>query len=73
MNNAQLQRYRFIEICLEKYGEIGRRIVMDYFGISQAQVTKDIKEYSKLAPDNIRYSASKKRYLKNPEFERTVI
>ncbi len=70
MKYAVEQRLRFIDFILDHYGYINRECVEDYFGISTPQVTKDIKEYMKLSPDNIFYSTSSKRYLKHPEFRR---
>jgi len=64
------QRLRFIDFLLHQYGSINRSAVVDYFGLSVPQATKDLKDYMKIAPDNIRYSNSEKVYLANPEFKR---
>jgi hypothetical protein len=73
MNYAQTQRLRYIEILVDHYGQINRAVIMEYFGVSVPQATKDLKNYMKIAPDNIRYCTSKKAYLKNPEFERAFL
>ena len=70
MKYAIEQRLRFIDFLLEHYGAINRNALIDYFGISVPQVSKDFKDYLKLAPDNMRYSVTKKSYIKNPEFIR---
>ena len=64
------QRLRFIDFLFHQYGEVNRSAVVDYFGISVPQVTKDFKMYMNIAPDNIRYCNSDKAYRKNPEFKR---
>lgn len=44
------------------------RVIM-FIGISVPQASNDFKAYTKLAPDNIRYSTSEKTYKRNPEFK----
>lgn len=70
MKYAIEQRMRFIDFTLYHYGEVGRSILVDFFGISKPQATNDLKNYIKLAPDNVRYNTSLKKYIRNPEFER---
>ncbi len=70
MKYAVEQRLRFIDFLLSQYGEVNRSAVMDFYGISTPQATKDFKQYTALAPDNVRYCHSKKAYLRNPEFVR---
>ncbi len=70
MKYAIEQRLRFIDFLLHQYDTINRSALVDFFGISVPQATKDIKDYIKLAPDNIRYSVTLKKYVKNPEFKR---
>lgn len=70
MKYAVEQRLRFIDFLAQQYGELNRSALVDYFGISVPQAAKDFKDYMKLAPDNIRYSNTKKAYLRNPEFSR---
>lgn len=67
------QRMRFIDFLLSQYGEVNRVALMDFYGISTPQATKDFKTYMAIAPDNVRYCHSKKAYLKNPEFERVWV
>jgi hypothetical protein len=70
MNYAIEQRMRFIDFLLAHYGTINRSALTDFFGISVPQASKDFKDYLTIAPDNMRYSTSKKVYFKNPGFER---
>ena len=70
MKYAVEQRIRFIDFLLHQYGNVNRSALVDWFGISVPQATKDIKDYLKIAPDNMRYSVNLKSYLKNPEFVR---
>ena len=70
MKYAIEQRLRFIDFLIHQYSKANRSALVDYFGISTPQATKDFKMYMKKAPDNIRYCHSDKAYLKNPEFKR---
>lgn len=70
MKYAIEQRLRFIDFLLSQYGEVNRVALVDFYGISIPQVTKDFKSYMAIAPDNARYCTSKKSYLRNPEFVR---
>jgi len=70
MKYAIEQRLRFIDFLCYQYGKINRSALIDYFGISVPQASKDLKMYLKLAPDNLRYSRHRKVYLSNPEFKR---
>ena len=65
MNYAIKQRLIFIEAMLDYYGYINRIILMDYFGISIPQASKDFQMYINLAPNNIIYNKNKKRYEKD--------
>jgi len=70
MNYAVQQRMRLIDFLLFHYGQINRRIIMDYFGIGEAAATRDIKAYKEVAPDNIEYSGADKVYKRTLKFER---
>jgi len=64
------QRLRFIDFLIDQYGHINRTALTDYFGISVPQASNDMAMYTKIAPDNVRYSNNEKTYKKNPEFKR---
>jgi hypothetical protein len=70
MKYALEQRLRLLDFIADHFGTVRREYLCDYFGISIPQATKDIKEYMRIAPDNIRYSHTLKTYVKNPEFSR---
>ena len=70
MNYAIEQRLSFIDFLLFQYGEINRSALTEYFGISVPQASGDLRDYMKMAPDNMRYSTTDKVYKRNPEFKR---
>jgi hypothetical protein len=69
-NYAIAQRLRLIDFLVEHYGYINRATLMDYFGISTPQASKDIAEYMELAPHNLVYNMGAKRYEKTDRFAR---
>jgi hypothetical protein len=71
MNAAQLVRLRMIDFLLDHYGHFNRPTLMDYFGLSQPQVSMDIKWYMIHAPENIEYDKSLRTYRKSANFTRT--
>jgi hypothetical protein len=58
------QRLRMIDFLLKHYGSLRRAALMDYFGISMPQASADIKEYMKLAPQNMQYDPYQKMYTR---------
>lgn len=64
------QRMRFIDFLLCRYEEVGRAELVDFFGISKPQATNDFRTYLNIAPDNARYVTARKKYVRNPEFQR---
>lgn len=70
MNYAVEQRLRLIELLLAHYGQVGRPILMDCFGISAPQASRDILDYTKLAPDNCRYVTATKTHQRLDGFKR---
>lgn len=65
-----IQRLRLIDIILDQSGSFNRKILMDYFGISMPQASKDLAVYAKIAPNNLRYDLSSKKYLRAATFKR---
>jgi hypothetical protein len=65
---GQEYRLRFIEKVIAQYGVLNRDFVADYFGISIPQVSLDIRAYIELAPKNIRYDESERRYVIGDRF-----
>lgn len=64
------QRYRFIDFLLDHYGFVNRSVLMDYFGLTVCTASADLAGYSRLAPGQMAYNVSTKRYEKTPTFNR---
>jgi hypothetical protein len=70
MNYAQEQRIRLIEVVIDNCGMFNRAILQDYFGIGEAQATRDLRDYMALAPNNLLYDKTNKTYVKTIAFKR---
>ncbi len=70
MKYAVEQRLRLIDFLIKHYGTLNRDALMDYFGISQPQASRDIADYIALAPGNIEYDRTAKHYVRGPNFVR---
>lgn len=57
------RRLEFIEFRLYWEGRINRSDLIEFFGVSVPQASKDLSQYQELAPGNIVYDKSGKRYL----------
>ena len=57
------RRLEFIEFRLYWEGRINRADIVDQFGVSVPQASKDLSRYQELAPDNIAYDRREKRLL----------
>lgn len=57
------QRLEHIERCLFWKGELQRADIVDTFGVNPAQAAADFSTYMALAPGNMDYNKSRKRYL----------
>ncbi len=62
------RRLEFLEFRLFWEGGANRSDITDYFGVSVPQASKDLSLYQELAPDNIRYDRSVKRYFATERF-----
>jgi len=62
------QRLEFIEFRLFWEGGINRSDITGFFGVSVPQASKDLTQYQELAPDNVRYDRSEKRYFATESF-----
>ncbi len=56
-------RLEFIEFRLFWEGTLNRSDIIDFFGVSVPQASNDLSRYQELAPHNIQYDRSAKRYL----------
>lgn len=72
MNTAQQARLRLIDFLLAHYGTFNRGVLMDYFGLSQPQVSLDIRAYTELAPTNLEYDRSQRTYKRSTKFARAL-
>lgn len=63
------QRLEFIEFRLFWEGGVNRSDITHFFGVSVPQASKDLTQYQELAPFNIRYDRSEKRYFAATDFK----
>ncbi len=63
------KRLEFIEFRLFWEGGINRSEIMEQFGVSVPQASKDLSQYQEEAPGNLIYDKSEKRYLISSTFE----
>lgn len=63
------KRLEFIEFRLFWEGGINRADIIDQFGVSVPQASKDLTLYEEKAPGNLRYDKSAKRYRASDEFK----
>lgn len=62
------QRLEFIEFRLFWEGSINRGDIIDAFGVSVPQASKDLSLYQERAPGNIDYDKRGRRYVAQPNF-----
>lgn len=63
LSQAQRDRLAFIELRLRFVGDLQRQDLVKRFGIKTAAATRDMNLYRELAPGNVSYDASGKRYV----------
>jgi predicted DNA-binding transcriptional regulator YafY len=63
------QRLEFIEFRLFWEGRVNRSDIIDIFGVSVPQASKDLALYQEHAPGNVEYDKSAKRYVVTKGFE----
>lgn len=63
------RRLEFIEFRLYWEGGINRSDIIEKFGVSVPQASKDLSQYQQAAPGNIEYDKSEKRYFVSANFE----
>ena len=59
----QAQRQMWITRTLMTYGQVNRKALCEYFDISPAQASLDIREYIAAHPGKMVYDATTKCYL----------
>lgn len=62
------RRLEFIEFRLFWEGGINRSDITAYFSVSVPQASKDLSEYQRIAPGNLRYDPKLKKYFKTDKF-----
>ena len=62
------QRLEFIEFRLFWEGSINRADIVDFFGVSVPQASKDLTLYQERAPGNVEYDTRAKRYVAAEKF-----
>ena len=62
------QRLEFIEFRLLWEGGVNRADIMQMFGVSVPQASKDLTLYQERAPGNVEYDKSAKRYIASADF-----
>src|SRR3984957_8069001 len=63
------RRLEFIEFRLYWEGGVNRSDIVEEFGVSVPQASKDLTLYQEQAPGNIRYDRSEKRYFASESFQ----
>ena len=63
------QRLEFIEFRLFWDGVLNRSDITERFGVSVPQASNDVAMYRELAPDNLEYDSSAKRYVSTLAFK----
>jgi predicted DNA-binding transcriptional regulator YafY len=63
------QRLEFIEFRLFWEGGVRRKDIIDMFGVSVPQASKDLTLYQEQAPGNVEYDKSAKRYVASRDFK----
>jgi WYL domain len=67
------QRLEFIEFISYWEGAINRSNITEHFGVSVPQASSDLTAYQKIAPQNLQYDLSSKRYVAKVEFDCKLI
>ena len=68
LSQAQRDRLAFIELRLRFVGDLQRQDLVKRFSVKTAAATRDMNLYRELAPANVSYDASGKRYVLPPDF-----
>ena len=66
---TQQERLAYLELRVRFLGECGRREILDRFSIQEAAATRDFAAYRALAPNNLDFEPSLKRYLPSVYFK----
>lgn len=67
------QRLEFIEFISYWEGSINRSHITEHFGVSVPQASIDLANYQRIAPHNLQYDLSSKRYVAARDFDCKLI
>lgn len=67
---AMEQRMRFIDFQLFHYGNITRKHLIDFFGVTSATATRDFALFEELYPGQARLNLITRHYVPTPEYQR---
>lgn len=67
------QRLDFLEQKLFWEGSINRSDIIERFGVSVPQASKDLSTYQDIAPDNLEYDKRAKKYLAREKFRPVIL
>lgn len=67
------RRLEFIEFRLFWEGSINRGDIVDTFGVSVPQASKDLSLYQERAPGNMEYDTREKRYVAQPSLRFAIL
>ncbi|WP_353330177.1 transcriptional regulator [Phaeobacter sp. NW0010-22] len=65
---ATEQRFQYLEQRAFWHGSLNRSDLIEKFGISVPQASKDLASYQRMHPSNLSYDASKKQYSPTKDF-----
>ena len=67
---AMEQRMRFIDYLLFHYGNLTRKHIIDFFGVTSATATRDFALFNELYPGQLRLNSITKHYVPTPKYTR---
>lgn len=68
-SHSQRERLRFIDFCLQFFGQISRADLLNQFQLGLASGTRDFTLYKELVPDNLKLFHQTKLYYRTESFE----
>ena len=69
LTKIQKERLAHIEFKAYFFGSVGRKDLIERFGIKDAAATRDFTKYNEMAPDNLRYDTSNRHYSPSETFK----
>tara|TARA_B110000211_G_scaffold235034_1_gene308775 strand:- start:15974 stop:16858 length:885 start_codon:yes stop_codon:yes gene_type:complete len=69
LTKIQKERLSHIEFRAYFFGSVGRKDLIERFGIKDAAATRDFTKYNDLAPDNLMYDTRNRTYVPSDKFK----